>query len=656
MFLLEHESKDLLEKYGIKTAKCVFVRDEDRAVEIAKSIGFPVVMKVCSREVIHKSRVGGVVLDIRTEKEVRDAFKKLMSIRGAEGVNIQPMLPKGLEVVVGVIDDNQFGSVLMFGLGGVFVEVLRDVTFRLIPITRRDAIEMVKGIRGYKILKDYIDVVVDLLLKVNDFVEREEVVEMDLNPVFIYKKDYAVVDARIRLGEKRKFEYKTKDIRDILHPRSIAVIGASANPMKVGYSVLRSLKCSNVKLYPVNPRLSRVEDLDVYPSILNIKDNVDLAVIAVPANKVLEVALEAVEKGVKGLLVISSGFKEAEYEDGKIMQNKLSELAEMKGVRIIGPNSFGFVNAVAGINVSFTPMFSEIKKGRIALISQSGGICHYIVHKFRDVGFSYVIHLGNRCDVDFADVFNFLKGDENTDAIAVYVEGVDNGRSFYKALKDLCSIKPVVVMKAGKSEIADKASLSHTGSIAGDYEVFRCAVEQAKAVFAEDPVELMYTAIALELLGKPIGGIAILTIQAGLGIVASDIIRSYGGELAEFSDETVKKLKKLLPPITMRENPVDLSFSGLNPEILREVFVTVSEDENVGLLMFIYAVAPPSWAIPAENLKRAMDLIDKPIIVVYSSTPDDYRTVKSCLERKGVFVCDSLEYAARVAAKITECR
>ncbi len=212
------------------------------------------------------------------------------------------------------------------------------------------------------------------------------------------------------------------------------------------------------------------------------------------------------------------------------------------------------------------------------------------------MGFSYILHLGNRCDVDFPDVLRFLRDDENTDVVAMYVEGTDNGRGIFEELKKLCKEKKVVVMKSGKSSVADKASVSHTGSMAGDYRVFTSAMRQAGAVVAETPIELMDTAIAMERF-EVNGGVAVLTIQAGLGIVAADIIESSGGRLARFGDETVRRLKSLLPPITLRENPVDMSFSGLDLRVFAEVIDAVCRDEDVGLVMFLYAVAPPSWVL-----------------------------------------------------------
>ncbi len=655
-FLPEHEAKELLERHGIPTARCTLVEDESEAVQAARQIGFPVVMKVAG--ILHKSDVGGVILNISSEEEVISAFRKLISIEGAEGVTVQPMLKPGIEVIVGVAENEQFGRVMMFGLGGVFVEILRDVSFRLLPITARDAEEMVKEVKGYRLLEGYrgvkgdVKALVELLVKVARMVEEEGIVEMDLNPVFVYENGLAVADARMVVGEARRFDYQLKQVEDVLNPKSVAVIGASSNPIKVGYSVVKSLRGGNVKVYPVNPKAVEIDGVRCYPSLKSLPETPDLVVIALPSEKVLNAIQEVAEVGAKGVLIITSGFKEAEYEEGRILEAKLREFATQNEIRIIGPNTFGFVNLVKGVNASFTPMFSELKRGKIAFVSQSGGICHYVMHQFRDAGFSYIIHLGNRCDVDFHDVFSYLQNDENTEVVAAYVEGIDNGRAFYEGIKRLAEKKKVVVMKSGKSSVADRASLSHTGSMAGDYRVFAAAIRQAGAHLAETPVELMDTAIALEKFGRVEGGIAVLSIQAGLGIVASDIIETNGGRLARFSDETIKKLKELLPPITMRENPVDLSFSGLDLKKFVGVVDAVSGDEDVALIMFLYAVAPPSWVIPPEVMRKIMGRTEKPLIMVYSSTPDNFEETRKVFSNSRVLVFDSVERAARTAAAI----
>ena len=679
-YLPEHESKEFLEKHGIKTARCILAKSKEEAVKAAKQIGFPVVMKVVSQKIVHKSDVGGVLLDIRSEEEVREAFRRLMEIPDVEveAINVQPMLEKGIEAIIGIIEDKQFGKAIMFGLGGVFVEVYGDVSFRILPITRRDAEEMIKEIKGYRILEGYrglkgdVDALVELLLKVSEIAEKENIKEMDLNPVFVYEKGYAVADARIWKEKRKKARIKVRKARqvsleEILNPKSIAVIGASNQPLKVGYMVMKSLLNNpELAIYPINPNLDEVEGLKAYPSIKSVK--ADLAIVAVPATKVLEVVRECVGM-VKGVLVISSGFREVDSR-GESLQNELAKIAGETGIRIIGPNTFGIVNVTESINASFTPMFSQLKKGSIAFVSQSGGMCHYFMQNFIETGFSYMLHLGNRCDVDFPEVLRFLKDDGNTKVVALYVEGVEDGRELYNAVSELSKVKPVVVLKAGKSKFADKVSKSHTGSLAGDYTIFVSAMRQANAIVVETPLELLDVSKALVVTDLCEGycskgykakaereeredgsGAVIATVQAGLGFTCLDIFEEKNGRLAKLSNSTLKRLYELLPPITLRDNPIDLSFSVLNLNAFKEVLRVLCEDNNTKLIVFLLAVSQ-SWTLPHEIILDVLKEVSKPIIVVYSSTPEDFRELCRKAEKIGVPVYPTIERGARVAARI----
>lgn len=446
------------------------------------------------------------------------------------------------------------------------------------------------------------------------------------------------------------------DIHNILNPKSVAIIGASNNPIKVGNALIKSLLNNpSLKIYPVNPRVKEIEGLKAYPSLTYIPDKVDLVIVAIPANKVISAVEEAVNKGVNGILIISSGFREAEYGEGALLQDKLTRISKSAGIRIIGPNTFGFVNIISGVNASFTPMFSKVKKGPIGIVSQSGGICHYIMHNFiEDVGFSYIIHLGNRCDVDFPEIIEYLERDKNTRVITLYIEGVENARELYSAISKASRSKPVIALKAGKASIADKVSKSHTGSLAGNYQIHRGALRQAGAIVVDNVIELINLAKALAIIKKIyVGGVAILSIQAGLGFMALDIIEESEGIIAKFKPQTIDILHKLLPPITMRDNPVDIAFSGLNMNILKRVFQAVSNDENVGLILFIYAAAPPAWSIPPTIVRNVISELEKPIIITYSSTQEDFKNFKSVMENNGIPVYSSLENAAKIAAIIS---
>lgn len=384
-FLMEHEIKEILEAHEIKTAGCKFVKSEDEAVDAAKEIvlpAVPVVMKVASRRIVHKSDAGGVVLEIKSEEEVRKAFRNLMAIEGAEGVNVQPMLEKGIEVIVGVSENPQFGSVIMFGLGGVFVELLRDVSIRLLPLTRRDAVEMIREVRGYRLIEGYrgykgdFEALVDLLLKVSRIVEKENIIEMDLNPIFVYEKGYAVADARAVAGKRKSFGTRlSKDeLYRLFYPESVAVIGASRTVGKPGYNIVWNLKQHGFtgKVFPVNPNAEKILDYKCYPSVLDIPDEVDVAIIAVPARIVPEVMEQCAEKKVRGVVIVSSGFSE-EGEIGAKYEKRVLEIARKSGIRVFGPNTTGVLNTDNSFITTFAKM-PVIKVGKIGIVAQSSSL------------------------------------------------------------------------------------------------------------------------------------------------------------------------------------------------------------------------------------------------------------------------------------------
>ncbi|MFN3384936.1 MAG: acetate--CoA ligase family protein, partial [Archaeoglobaceae archaeon] len=321
-------------------------------VKAAKLIGFPVAMKV--HGILHKSEVRGVVLNLKSEEEVKSAFRRLIQIEGAKGVNVQPML-QGIELIVGSAENEQFGSYLLFGLGGVFVEVLKDVSFRLLPITRRDAEEMIREIKGYRILEGYrgfkanVNSIVDLLLKVSEIVEKENVVEMDLNPVFANEEGCFVADARILKGKRREFSTVARDISFFFNPKSVAVVGASRSVGKPGNTILWNLRRFGFlgKIHAVNPNADEIHGVKCYPSVKNIPEEVDVAIIAVPARIVPKVMEDCAEKGVKGVVIVSSGFSE-EGEIGAEIEKKVVDIARKNNIAIFGPNTTGVMNTATG--------------------------------------------------------------------------------------------------------------------------------------------------------------------------------------------------------------------------------------------------------------------------------------------------------------------
>jgi len=649
---MEHKSKELLGKYGIKTARCIFVQSEEDAVKAAKLIGFPVVMKVVSRKIVHKSDVGGVILNINNEEEVKNAFNKLMSIEGVEGVNVQPMLKKGIEVIVGVTHDEQFGSVLMFGLGGVFVEVLRDTSFRLIPLTKQDAEEMIKEIKGYKLLEGYreyrgdINAVVDLILKISKVVEGENILEMDLNPIFVYEKGYTVADARIVIGDKKSFEKEIQDISFFFNPKSVAVIGASRNPGSPGHAIVENLLSGYIgHIYPINPKAQEILGLKCYPSLKDVRDNIDVAIIAVPSKNVVEIVNECAEKNVKGIIVISGGFAEG-WEYGNELEKKIVEIAKSKGIRIIGPNTMGILNPENGFTSFFSPlrrMSLKIKLGNVGVLSQSGAFANFLIFSLHHIGFSKIISIGNKCDVDEVESLNYLLNDEKTKVIAAYLEGFTNGRALYNLMKE--SIKPIVVLKSGRTKAGKKSALTHTASISTSDEVFEVACKQARVVKVRDYEELVDVVKAFSLLSLPKGDrVAVIQPSGAECVMSADAVEEGGLKLAEYSNKTFERLIELSPEWHTISNPLDLYpiIEKSGDEAFFEILKIISEDKNVDAI-----VTGAFISLLLRQEFRWLKKIEKPILFTFKDDLEFFREAKMKVENLGFPVYPTPERAIR---------
>jgi len=343
-------------------------------------------------------------------------------------------------------------------------------------------------------------------------------------------------------------------------PQSVAVIGASRDPSKVGGSVLANLKAAGFagKVIPVNPGSATVQGLPAVPSASALEDAVDLAVIAVPPADVLPTLKECVAKGVRGAVVISAGFREIGGE-GQAREAELRAWLRDQPIRVLGPNCLGWIRPGHRLNVTFAPGMP--RPGRIAFISHSGALAVAILDwsRERPMGFSLFASLGNQADLTETDVLAAVAEDAETQVIVAYLEGVADGRRFFETLRAVTAAKPVVVLKAGRSAEAARAVTSHTGALAGSDRAFEAAVKQAGAVRVHTVEALFDLAHALERQPVPKGRrLAVVTNGGGLGIVATDAARDAGLVVPSLGTEVEARLRAVLPPMASVANPVDL--------------------------------------------------------------------------------------------------
>jgi acetate---CoA ligase (ADP-forming) len=343
-------------------------------------------------------------------------------------------------------------------------------------------------------------------------------------------------------------------------PRSVAVIGASRDPSKIGGSVLANLRSAGFlgRIVPINARADLVQGLPAFPSLLTVQGQVDLAVVTVPAPAVLPALKECVAKGVPAAVVISAGFRES-GEEGQRRENELREWLRHQPLRVLGPNCLGWIRPSRRLNVTFAPGMPQA--GNIAFVSHSGALAVAILDWARDrrMGFSLFASLGNQADITESDVLAEVARDDETRVIVGYIEGVAEGRRFVQTLRDAASLKPVVVLKAGRSAEGARAVSSHTGALAGSDRVFDAAVKQAGAVRAETVEELFDLARGLASQRLPRGRrLLVVTNGGGLGIVSTDAARQSGLEVAPLDEAIRRRLAPVLPAAASTVNPVDL--------------------------------------------------------------------------------------------------
>jgi acetyl-CoA synthetase (ADP-forming) len=462
----------------------------------------------------------------------------------------------------------------------------------------------------------------------------------------------------IFVGEEKNMERRLPGMDAIFNPGSVAVIGASDNPGKLGSHVMKSLTQGGFpgRIFPINPGKDEILGIKTFPSLLHVPEEIDLSIIVLPAERVPKTIIECGEKGVRGIILITAGFKEIEDKRGERLQREITKLANQFGVKIIGPNTFGIINLHLPLNASFTPEFSWVKKGGISLVSQSGGMSHLMgfLSMRSQVGFSKIIGLGNRCNVDFSEMVEYLNNDPKTEVIALYLEGIDYPRRLIEVAKRAKGKKPILAYKVGRSHTSDNASQFHTGSLAGKHEIYEGAFRQAGILTVGGSEELLDTAKALDMCPLIEGSnVAVLSGQAGPGMVACDVCEMGGLSLSPFSVETQKRIEGLLPPLAIRTNPVDMGPAWYDSEATKGIVQAVLEDKNIDALILCIMFASANRA-SVEILSHLLlqQRVNKPILCCFSSPIDIWDEEIKRLEQSGIPNYPTPERAAKALVNL----
>ncbi|MCW7080230.1 MAG: acetate--CoA ligase family protein [Candidatus Methanospirare jalkutatii] len=393
-----------------------------------------------------------------------------------------------------------------------------------------------------------------------------------------------------------------RELERLFNPRTVAVVGATPKEGKVGNTLLRNLLRFEGEVFAVNPKYERVLGVRCFPSLREIPADVDLVVVAVPAHAVLGVLEECASLNIQNVVVISAGFKEAGKE-GAALEAELVRICRRNGINLVGPNCLGVISTHARLNATFSKIMPPA--GNIALLSQSGALILAVLDWAvqQHIGFSKVVSLGNKAVLDESDFLEFLASDAETDVVALYLESVEDGRRFMRIAEEI--EKPVVVLKSGKTGAGARAASSHTGALAGSTEVFNAAMRQCGVATADSLEELFDYASTLSLLrGRLIQNIAIVTNSGGPGVLAADAVETFNLSLANFSRETLKKLRDALPEEANIYNPVDI-LGDADALRLEKALEIVASDENVDAVLVILTPTAPM------DFERASDVLLK---------------------------------------------
>ncbi len=635
------EGKQVCDAYAIAVPQEGLAGSAAEAGKLAAATGFPVVMKIVSPDILHKTDAGGVIVGVMNADEAAKAYDTILKNAKAYkadaqvlGVQVQQMLKGGQEVIVGTVTDPSFGKLVAFGLGGVLVEVLKDITFRLAPATHDDALSMLDGIQAAQMLKgvrgsDPVnrEALATLIVSVSQLVsDFPEISEMDLNPVFASKTGAIAADVRIVVDFAQKTpRYRppeaevVKSMNRIMMPKSVAVIGASIEPGKIGNSVMKNLINGGYKgsIIPIHPKAAEIMGYKAYKSVNEVPVEIDVAVFAIPAKLVAGALTECGEKKIAGAVLIPSGFAETGQH---AMQEELVAIGRKYNIRLMGPNIYGFYYTPANLCATFCTAYDV--KGSAALSSQSGGIGMAIIGFSRSakMGVSAIVGLGNKSDIDEDDLLLFFEQDPNTKIIAQHCEDLKDGRAFAEVAKRVSKKKPVIMLKAGRTTAGAKAASSHTGALAGNDKIYEDVLRQSGVIRARSLRDLLDFARGIPVLPTPKGeNIVIITGAGGSGVLLSDACVDNGLKLMPMPADLDAAFRKFIPPFGAAGNPVDIT-GGEPPITYKNTVLLGLSDERIHALILGYwhtIVTPPmvfaKIMVEARDEMRAKG-IEKPMV------------------------------------------
>lgn len=569
--LREDAVRDLAISYGVPANAVTFAATAEDAGRLARELGRPVAVKLVADDVVHKSKAGGVLLDIAPDDVAARTEAMLNTQRGngvhPRGVTVEAMVEPGIEAVVGGLRAPGFGPVVMFGHGGVDIETLDDVVFALAPIDANDARAMVANTRLGRVIEkrfpDRVADVVDALVAVGGaagLLLSEQITEVDFNPVVVSAQRVVAVDARATALDTAQEAPIAPDpdtayatLRPAIYPRSVAILGASADVRKMGYRAVRSLVDFGFsgEILPVNAKNAALCDIPTVASVDDLPADIDRAVIALPAAAVSATLKALASRGIRTAHVYTADTP------------PLAEVVEGTNLRVLGPNCIGHYTPYERLTM-ISPTASNDNVGHLAVVSQSGTYAGDILRRGSELGlrFSFVSSVGNCDDVSPAELLAFCEADARTTAAVFYLEDDRWAGDFFRLARTMT--KPVVLFKGGRTAAGGAAAASHTGALASDPQLLADAARQAGVLLVDDLDQLLDVATALQFVGTVDGdNLALLGSGGGVAVVGSDRADRWSLHMPAFAEATRTRLAPFDAPGTSLSNPIDIPIWSL---------------------------------------------------------------------------------------------
>jgi acyl-CoA synthetase (NDP forming) len=694
--LSEIESKQILEAIGIPVATAHLARSAEEAVELAARVGFPAALKVLSPEATHKTEVGGVELGLGSPAEVRAAFERIrrslaVKLPGArfDGVAVQAMAPQGLELIVGVTREDRFGALVMVGLGGVLVEILKDTALRIAPVGAAGARAMLAELRGAALLRGArgntpadLDAITGLVAKISEFAAAHPAVrEIDLNPVVAYSRGLRVLDARILLdpaGAKAAPPADPRDARRLenlaraFDARAVAVIG---DKRMGGYLWLRAMSRFSRKLYSVQIDPNEIPGIEAMGvtncrSLAELPEPIDYAISAVPRQIAPRILKDCVAAGVKGVGFFTSGFSETGEELGMRLERELRATAAESDIALVGPNCMGLYNPSIGL-CNF-PDLNVGGGGDVCFISQSGthSINFCLQASIRGIRINKAASIGNVLMLEAADYLDLMADDPATRAIGMYLEGVRDGRRFFASLSRAAARHPVVIWKGGMTDAGARATFSHTGSLATAGAVWRALMVQSGAVSVAS-LDAMLDAMELLARGRRVSGrgMGLVAMTGGQSVVITDTFASAGLDVPALSEASYVELKNFFNIIGgSYRNPLDAGGTigmGHDQGNLDRILDILERDAVIDAIVLEIGTGlrAARWSTHEDELTGLLDKLaefngrsQKPFAVILHPAHVEVIVARAreLARGRGLVVFDSFERAAAAFAVAAE--